>query len=408
MFFHWSIAEILLLYWFESAIVGFFNVLKMLLVNKFYGYGLKIFFIPFFILHFGGFMLGHLAFIFILTASSLNQDFIYVKDLFSIFHGLIFGIVSLFLSHGYSFILNYIVKGEYKRAILGELMVQPYARIMIMHVSIIFGAFLTMVLGNPIGLLLILIVLKTTIDAFAHIKERTKFQAEFKSSNLDLIQGYKISTIFSQFRGFKIAFFIDGLIALCIIGFGIYTIFFRYPDLIPSILNTKIAIKPVAEEDLNTTILFTPTPSYLITEHTFNNWQNYSDSYNNLSISYPAQFKLTEEPYYSTDGKTLLAKDILINLTGNPLTSIKITRSKSSCEFVQSLYADIPFTKTTKLINSQLVDWLESIPSEYYSNQQAIFVYAQTNTYCYEVNAQTPTDSGITPILKEIIETIKL
>ena len=83
LFFKWSLQSLLLVYWFESAIIGFFTILKII-----YAQGippdmtkekyekilrkspfknsmlfLKSFLIIFFILHFGGFMYGHLVFL---------------------------------------------------------------------------------------------------------------------------------------------------------------------------------------------------------------------------------------------------------------------------------------------------------------------------------------------------------
>src|SRR3989344_6345935 len=71
LFFNWSILFVLLYYWLESVVVGFFNVLKMAMAStesvqvsggiaKAIPIGIKLFMIPFFIVHYSGFMLGHL------------------------------------------------------------------------------------------------------------------------------------------------------------------------------------------------------------------------------------------------------------------------------------------------------------------------------------------------------------
>jgi len=162
----WSVGELMLLYWSESAIIGFFNILKMVLSSNgpisFSGskiplfIPLKLFYIPFFTVHYGGFMLGHLVFIVTL----------FVKD-FSV--GLLLtvliGMVSLFISHGLSFFMNYVGKKEYGEAFIGTLMFAPYPRIVVMHLTIIFGAFI----NAP---LILLIAGKTIADAFSHLKER--------------------------------------------------------------------------------------------------------------------------------------------------------------------------------------------------------------------------------------------
>jgi hypothetical protein len=80
----------------------------------------------------------------------------------------------LFISHGVSFGCNYFYKGERNRTNLGKLMGQPYARIVVLHIAILFGAFLTMALGSPVGILLILVLLKTVMDVKLHLRERRK------------------------------------------------------------------------------------------------------------------------------------------------------------------------------------------------------------------------------------------
>jgi hypothetical protein len=82
------------------------------------------------------------------------------------------GATALFLSHGASFLFNYIGRGEYLTATAGGQMAAPYARVVILHLTIIFGAFVVAILGAPIGALLVLVVLKTIFDLGLHLRER--------------------------------------------------------------------------------------------------------------------------------------------------------------------------------------------------------------------------------------------
>ena len=84
-------------------------------------------------------------------------------------------ILALLLSHTVSFIINYIGKGEYKKAGLQELMGQPYSRVVLLHLTIIIGGFLVMALGSPVFALLILVLLKIFIDIRSHIREHKKY-----------------------------------------------------------------------------------------------------------------------------------------------------------------------------------------------------------------------------------------
>lgn len=78
------------------------------------------------------------------------------------------------MSHAISFYVNFIGRREYLDGTLQKLMGEPYKRIMVMHVTIIFGGFLAMALGSPLPALMLLIVLKIGADARAHVRERSE------------------------------------------------------------------------------------------------------------------------------------------------------------------------------------------------------------------------------------------
>ena len=55
-------------------------------------------------------------------------------------------------------------------------MMPPYGRIILMHVTIIFGGWLVLALGAPVMALVLLIVLKIISDVRAHDKEHAAFR----------------------------------------------------------------------------------------------------------------------------------------------------------------------------------------------------------------------------------------
>jgi hypothetical protein len=67
--------------------------------------------------------------------------------------------------------MNYIGRGEYKTLSPAEVMTQPYSRLVILHLTIILGAFVSIRLGTPIGSLLVLVVLKTGLDLYFHLRQ---------------------------------------------------------------------------------------------------------------------------------------------------------------------------------------------------------------------------------------------
>ncbi len=187
----WDAFSIVLLYWAENLVIGFYNVLKMACTCVPHPMHLsKLFMIPFFILHYGGFVGGHGFFILILfheksadplsgAADSWPCIFNFLQLLLNVIGEMVrilpanmfYAIAGLFVSHGISFAYHYCYQGEFRQRSLEQLMVEPYGRIVVMHIAIIAGAFLTMSIGSPVGVLIMLVLLKTIFDIKLHLRE---------------------------------------------------------------------------------------------------------------------------------------------------------------------------------------------------------------------------------------------
>jgi hypothetical protein len=175
--FHWTVLSVLLLYWFENVVVGAFNVLKMALADpkSLAADAIKLFLIPFFIVHYGMFAFVHGMIImsfFGHAARFSPSPAAFVTALRDA--GVGWGVVAIVLSHGFSFAHNYWMSGEYRNASPQALMTQPYARVVVLHVAILIGGFGAAALGSPAVALVVLVVLKTGIDLKAHLAERRK------------------------------------------------------------------------------------------------------------------------------------------------------------------------------------------------------------------------------------------
>jgi len=183
LFADWSLFAILILFWSENIILGFYNILKMASVKTSLPalQVAKFFMIPFFAVHYGGFCLGHGMFILIF----FNKDkfsFDPFSDISWPNPNILFGVAALFVSHGVSFFINYIIKGERTKASLPILMFSPYARIVILHIAIVFGGIFVMVLNSPVFMLVILIILKIGLDIALHRIEHIKYKGPSKNS----------------------------------------------------------------------------------------------------------------------------------------------------------------------------------------------------------------------------------
>ena len=175
----WTVFPLVLLYWLENLVIGGFNVAKLLLAQPrqpAYWLG-KAFLVPFFLVHFGGFTYIHGVLVVSFFGPKGSQGF----DLLTTVPAAIranqlgWSLLSLVLSHGLSFYWNYLRSGEYQRASLNALMAQPYGRVIVLHLTVLFGGWVVMLLGSPLFALVVLVGLKTAADLRAHRAERRKF-----------------------------------------------------------------------------------------------------------------------------------------------------------------------------------------------------------------------------------------
>ena len=172
VFWNWDLGHVLVLYWAESAIIGFYNLCKIIVIGKY----LAILAGPFFLAHFGAFMAVHFLFIytiFIKGPEGWNSG-TELGDVAKMFAALAPALIALFLSHGYSFLVNFLGRKEHASRTIQTQMSEPYGRIIFMHLVIIFGGGLALVLGEPTPVLIIVIALKIWFDLRSHLKQREK------------------------------------------------------------------------------------------------------------------------------------------------------------------------------------------------------------------------------------------
>lgn len=181
---HWEVYPLLLLFWFESLIIGAGNALKMAAASppRPLAWAGKYFYIPFFCLHYGGFAFVHGSILLALFGPAPHhggprsgEPMLWrIEDSVEHYH-LGWAILVLAVSHAVSLVTNYFVNGEYRRATLPALMTQPYDRVVVLHLTILFVGFLVLALNSPLVGVVLLVVLKTALDLLAHQRERTKF-----------------------------------------------------------------------------------------------------------------------------------------------------------------------------------------------------------------------------------------
>lgn len=180
----WKVFALVFLFWFENVVVGIFNAARILAArpDKPLVWFRKLFLVAFFCIHYGIFTAVHGLFVMTLFgdyAETLNHP----PGLGQILHvirdqNLFWPVLALFLSHGYSFVVNYLGRGEYRNVSPRALMSRPYRRIMILHITIIAGGALVMAMKAPVLGLIFLIALKTGIDVYTHMATHGREQPD--------------------------------------------------------------------------------------------------------------------------------------------------------------------------------------------------------------------------------------
>jgi hypothetical protein len=221
LFFGWNVWTILIVYWLENGVVGVFNILKMLKAEgqpdgaaatmTMNGRPIggntsaaKASLIPFFILHYGMFWAVHGIFVLTLpvfagigsSASSVFTEPVPLEPLppgftlppawsgglppeASMTAGvslttILVAVIALVISHGASYYLNFLKGGEYRRVSPQGQMFAPYGRLVVLHLTIIFGGIAISFLGAPQIAIVILVALKTALDLGFHLAEHRK------------------------------------------------------------------------------------------------------------------------------------------------------------------------------------------------------------------------------------------
>lgn len=180
LFLGWETFPLVFLFWLENVIVGGFNVLKMLMASPQnpMGWAGKLFIVPFFSFHYGMFTFVHGIFVVGLfgkqfrTGAPFPDAELFLRMISE--QHLWWGVIGLVLSHGFSFVYNYVIGGEYRTTSLQALMQQPYGRVVVLHVAILGGGFLVMALGSPVAGLALLVLLKIALDVRAHLKQHSR------------------------------------------------------------------------------------------------------------------------------------------------------------------------------------------------------------------------------------------
>lgn len=191
LFFDWNISSILILYWLENVVIGFYALLKIStaqgipqqpIISNISGktkklYSKKAYFF-FFIFIYGIFTAVHGG----MVITFFGQEGLSLWEIGS-------ALLGLFISHGISYRNNFIQRGEYLTASPDRQMLAPFKRVMVMHATGLIGGFLA-VAANTVNLiaggqiinavlpaLVILVFIKIIVDLTSHLYEHNALPA---------------------------------------------------------------------------------------------------------------------------------------------------------------------------------------------------------------------------------------
>lgn len=194
LYWGWDTFILLMLYWLETLIIAFWTLLRILVAgdfsSNFFGEIVsRIFMFAFFLVHSGGFMLGHFIFLWAFFGRGWVQEIPVSNSLSSlpveafwekmvVANGLLIPLAVSFVGRGIAFLFEMSKLPLWKRLVsedagqgrkAGSLVGGLYGRIITMHVVIIIGAILAQKFG-ALAPLLLLIVVKTAVDLWFFVK----------------------------------------------------------------------------------------------------------------------------------------------------------------------------------------------------------------------------------------------
>ncbi len=185
LFLGWDLHVLLVAYWIESGVVGVESVAKILRAEgeddpdelpsiefndrsaeSFVGRSNRAIAV-FFAFHYGVFWVVHGVFVLLFPGIFAGMDAA-APSVVAI------AAASLAAYHAVSYRVNYLGEREYEGTGPVTLMVEPYRRVFVLHLTVLFGAFAVAAVGAPIGALVVMILVKTVLDLWGHWKEHER------------------------------------------------------------------------------------------------------------------------------------------------------------------------------------------------------------------------------------------
>ena len=196
--FGWDLRSIMFVYWLETAVIVFYSVLKVVTV----GGPITLLWMPGHLAFFGVFMSFHLMMI--LALGPTPPGWFFPPDVIrELFRRTWSAGIGLVVSHGISFVVNFLGNGEYRHTTVNEQIAAPWKRVLIMHATTFVGAWSVMLFEAPVGALVMLAVLKIVVDLHGHLRER-RVNSEAESPRSAQVPATTIEGVLGLFGAFLV------------------------------------------------------------------------------------------------------------------------------------------------------------------------------------------------------------
>jgi hypothetical protein len=185
--FGWKAVPLVALYWLENLIIGAFTALRMIgsVAGNIVNLAAALFMVPFFTVHYGMFCFGHGIFLRMFAGGSAGggshaPGIDGMRSLIDWALGtgthMTWFVTAIIAVNALFYLVDFILRGGYRKADLQVEMFAPYGRIVTLHVAIILGAGLMLAFGQPLLGVLILIFLRVVFGIILNMMRQRKIE----------------------------------------------------------------------------------------------------------------------------------------------------------------------------------------------------------------------------------------
>jgi len=146
VFLGWDVFLVLFTYMVECAVISAYNILKLIIVTKLAAFA----YVPAFLIMFYSAMLVPFA----IVGGLYDNQHLGQKAFEEFLGNLAYGAIGFGLSHGISFVVNFIGQKEYARMSAEDQLIAPFRRIFLVGAAAFLGAFLIILREIPLAFLI--------------------------------------------------------------------------------------------------------------------------------------------------------------------------------------------------------------------------------------------------------------